>query len=77
PNHEKNQWAPDISYYNGRYWLYYAVSAFGSNTSAIGLASTDRISSGNWRDDGLVTRTTTSNNYNAIDPEMIVDKEGN
>ncbi|MBZ5213203.1 hypothetical protein CHCC14820_4176 [Bacillus paralicheniformis] len=77
PNHEKNQWAPDISYYNGRYWLYYAVSAFGSNTSAIGLASTDRISSGNWRDDGLVTRTTTSNNYNAIDPELVIDKEGN
>ncbi len=77
PNHEKNQWAPDISYYNGRYWLYYAVSAFGSNTSAVGLASTDRISSGNWRDDGLVTRTTTSNNYNAIDPELVIDKEGN
>ncbi|ARW42103.1 Arabinan endo-1,5-alpha-L-arabinosidase [Bacillus licheniformis] len=77
PNHEENQWAPDISYYNGRYWLYYAVSAFGSNTSAIGLASTDRISSGNWRDDGLVIRTTTSNNYNAIDPELVIDKEGN
>ncbi len=77
PKHEQNQWAPDISYYKGRYWLYYAVSSFGSNTSAIGLASTDRISSGNWRDDGLVTRTTASNNYNAIDPDMVVDKEGN
>jgi arabinan endo-1,5-alpha-L-arabinosidase len=31
-------WAPDISYHNGQYYLYYAVSAFGKNTSAIGVA---------------------------------------
>src|ERR1022692_4006907 len=30
-------WAPDISLYNGRYHLYYAVSTFGSRNSAIGL----------------------------------------
>src|SRR5205085_9186684 len=32
-------WAPDISYFNGRYHLYYSVSTFGSNHSAIGLAT--------------------------------------
>src|SRR5512146_3009513 len=26
-------WAPDISYFNGRYHLYYSVSTFGSNRS--------------------------------------------
>src|SRR5437867_7831093 len=30
-------WAPDISYVNGKYLLYYSVSTFGSNHSAIGL----------------------------------------
>ncbi|NPC93680.1 family 43 glycosylhydrolase [Bacillus sp. WMMC1349] len=77
PNHEENQWAPDVSYYNGRYWMYYSVSSFGSNQSMIGLASTDRISSGNWRDDGLVIRTTSANHYNAIDGDLVIDKDGN
>jgi len=39
PGFKGHIWAPDISYYNGRYYLYYAVSAFGKNTSAIGLAT--------------------------------------
>jgi len=32
-------WAPDISYHNGQYYLFYAVSAFGKNTSCIGVAT--------------------------------------
>ncbi|MEJ7682143.1 MAG: family 43 glycosylhydrolase [Segetibacter sp.] len=36
-------WAPDISYHNGQYYLYYAVSAFGKNTSAIGVATTKSL----------------------------------
>ena len=32
-------WAPDIIHHQGRYWLYYSVSKFGVNTSAIALAS--------------------------------------
>lgn len=77
PNYGQNQWAPDIQYYNGKYWLYYSVSSFGSNTSAIGLASSTSISSGSWKDEGLVIRSTSSNNYNAIDPELTFDKDGN
>lgn len=76
PNHETNQWAPDISYYNGRYWMYYSVSSFGTNTSLIGLLSTHSISSGQWRDDGLVIRSTSSNNYNAIDGDLVIDANG-
>ena len=33
-------WAPDISYFNGTYHLYYSVSTFGKNESAIGPPST-------------------------------------
>ncbi|MDL4841771.1 glycoside hydrolase family 43 protein [Aquibacillus rhizosphaerae] len=76
PNHESNQWAPDVQYYNGRYWVYYSVSSFGSNNSLIGLTSTESINSGNWRDDGLVIRSTTSDNYNAIDGDLVIDENG-
>src|SRR4051812_38902679 len=31
-------WAPDIQYFNGRYYLFYSVSQFGKNTSCIGVA---------------------------------------
>lgn len=70
-------WAPDVSSYNGRTWVYYAISTFGKNTSAIGLVSASSIAAGSWRDDGLVLRTTSSNDYNAIDPNLTLDKDGN
>ncbi|PAD38031.1 arabinan endo-1,5-alpha-L-arabinosidase [Terribacillus sp. 7520-G] len=76
PNHASNQWAPDVSYYNGRYWVFYSVSSFGSNTSLIGLTSTTSIQSGNWRDDGLVIRSTPANDYNAIDGDLVIDANG-
>src|SRR6185312_7152659 len=31
----RNLWAPDVSYRNGRYLMYYSASTFGSNKSAI------------------------------------------
>lgn len=69
-------WAPDIKFYNGRAWLYYAISTFGSRVSAIGLTSASSIAAGDWRDDGMVINSTSSNDYNAIDPDLIVDKDG-
>ena len=33
----RNAWAPDISFMHGKYHLYYSVSSFGVNHSAIGL----------------------------------------
>ena len=39
PGFKGHIWAPDISYYNGLYYLYYSVSAFGKNTSCIGVAT--------------------------------------
>ncbi|EPX56117.1 Arabinan endo-1,5-alpha-L-arabinosidase [Cystobacter fuscus DSM 2262] len=78
PNQTRNDvWAPDVHLYNGRVWLYYSISSFGSNTSAIGLVSATSVGAGSWRDDGLVIRTTSANNYNAIDPNLVVDASGN
>lgn len=70
-------WAPDISYHNGKYYMYYAASTFGSNHSGIFLATSTSGASGSWSNQGLVIETTTSSNYNAIDPNLVVDTSGN
>ena len=54
-------WAPDISYFDGLYHLYYAFSAFGKNTSGIALATNETLDRGSakykWVDHGLVIRS--------------------
>jgi arabinan endo-1,5-alpha-L-arabinosidase len=74
-------WAPDISYFNGLYHLYYAFSLFGKNTSGIALATNETLNPTDprykWADRGLVFRSTATNDYNAIDPNLILDKKGN
>ena len=69
-------WAPDISYHNGRYYLYYSASSFGSRHSAIFLATSPTGLSGSWTNLGIVTQTCAANNYNAIDPNLVVDASG-
>jgi arabinan endo-1,5-alpha-L-arabinosidase len=75
-----NMWAPDISYVDGRYRLYYAVSTFGSNRSAIGLATAATLDPDapgyGWRDEGLVLMSTPADDYNAIDPAFVSDARG-
>src|SRR5690242_19510923 len=54
-------WAPDISYHNGLYYLYYSVSAFGKNTSCIGVATNKTLNSSSpdfkWTDHGKVIQS--------------------
>ena len=73
-------WAPDVSYSNGRYRVYYSVSTFGSNRSAIGLATTASLDPSDpnygWRDEGEVFSSNKSDPYNAIDANIVVDREG-
>ncbi|KND29702.1 arabinan endo-1,5-alpha-L-arabinosidase [Streptomyces acidiscabies] len=69
-------WAPDISYRGGKYLLYYAVSTFGSNKSAIGLATSATGLPGSWTDQGTVYTSATSSDYNAIDPNLFVNDDG-
>jgi arabinan endo-1,5-alpha-L-arabinosidase len=76
----KELWAPDISYFNGKYHLYYAYSAFGVNTSGIALATNDTLDPASpkfkWHDEGLVLKSTESDNFNAIDPNIVMDDTG-
>lgn len=74
-------WAPDISYYKGKYYLYYSISAFGKNTSAIGLATNTTLDPADknfqWVDHGKVIESVPGvTNWNAIDPNLVVDKKG-
>lgn len=69
-------WAPDLSFRNGRFYLYYAASTFGSRTSAIFLATSPTAASGSWTNLGIVWQTSDSNDYNAIDPNLVVDANG-
>ncbi|MFC0203993.1 arabinan endo-1,5-alpha-L-arabinosidase [Novosphingobium soli] len=70
-------WAPDISYVNGEYRLYYSVSTFGSNRSAIGLATSPTLGAkAKWKDHGLVVMSTKEDDFNAIDPNFVVDAKG-
>jgi len=70
-------WAPDASFHDGTYYLYYSASTFGSNTSAIGLATSDSGLPGSWTDQGEVISSSPGDNFNAIDPSLTVDAEGN
>ena len=74
-------WAPDISRAaDGRYRLYYAVSTFGSNRSAIGLATSPTLDPDapgyGWRDEGPVVLSTARDDFNAIDANHVIDREG-
>lgn len=74
-------WAPDISFYNGLYYLYYAVSSFGRNTSAIGLAVNKTLNPADsdfkWIDQGMIIQSIPGRDlWNAIDPNIAVDDDG-
>jgi arabinan endo-1,5-alpha-L-arabinosidase len=73
-------WAPDISFFNGLYHVYYAASSFASNTSAIGLATNTTLDPSDpnylWVDQGEVLSSSSSDNFNAIDPTILVDSDG-
>jgi arabinan endo-1,5-alpha-L-arabinosidase len=73
-------WAPDISFRNGEYRLYYSVSTFGQNRSVIGLAVNPRLDpetpSAGWTDKGKVIESGSGDDFNAIDPNAFDDGQG-
>ena len=74
-------WAPDISVHNGVYYLFYSVSAFGKNTSCIGLATSPTLDPAapnfKWTDHGRVIQSVPGRDmWNAIDPNLIRDEAG-
>ena len=76
----KGMWAPDIVKIGDEFRLYYSISTFGSNRSAIGLAATPTLDRSSprfgWVDRGLVWRSTRSSDHNAIDPNIVIAEDG-
>ncbi len=82
PAYKGHTWAPDITRVGDRWALYYSCSTFGKNISAIGLttnATLDPTSPDyHWEDQGMVIQSTPGEtDWNAIDPNLIFDQEGN
>lgn len=78
PGFKGHIWAPDISFHNGEYYLYYSVSAFGKNTSCIGLVTNKTLDPSDkryrWVDHGKVIESVPGRDlWNAIDPNLALD----
>ena len=76
PSDRLNLWAPDISYWGGSFHVFYAASKFGVNTSCIGHATSPSLSSPSWTDHGPVICSKSSDDWNAIDPNVVLDDAG-
>lgn len=81
PTFDGHLWAPDIIQRNNQFYLYYSVSAFGKNTSAIGVTINKTLDPKSpdyrWEDKGIVVESVPNRDaWNAIDPAVIVDEQG-
>jgi len=81
PSFNGHVWAPDIYHHDGKYYLYYSVSGFGKNTSAIGVTVNStldpRAPGYKWEDQGLVVQSVPGRDlWNAIDSHVIDDDKG-
>ncbi len=82
PEFDGNIWAPDIIFKNGKYYLYYSISSFAKNASAIGVATNVTLDPKNpkfkWEDQGIVVQSVPNRDrWNAIDPNIVFDKNNN
>jgi arabinan endo-1,5-alpha-L-arabinosidase len=73
-------WAPDISFFNGLYHVYYAGSTLGSQQSVIGLVTNPTLDPTDpaykWTDQGEVLGSAPGDDFNAIDPNIFIDTDG-
>lgn len=76
----RNYWAPELYQHDGTWYLYYSVSTFGSNTSAIGLRTGSTLDPDDpdygWTDQGMVWSSDLADMYNAIDAGILEDADG-
>jgi arabinan endo-1,5-alpha-L-arabinosidase len=74
-NNGTDVWAPDIVRVGGQFYLYYAVSSWGSFNSAIALATNPVLDPKDpayqWTDRGIVVSSNGNEDLNAIDPGVI------
>ncbi|HUO07501.1 MAG TPA: arabinan endo-1,5-alpha-L-arabinosidase [Phycisphaerae bacterium] len=70
-------WAPDLSFFNNQFHLYYCISNFGKNRSIIAFATSPTLDPASpnyhWTDHGKVFESLPTNPYNAIDPAITFD----
>ncbi|WP_372015225.1 arabinan endo-1,5-alpha-L-arabinosidase [Pseudoxanthomonas sp. 10H] len=81
PKFNGHVWAPDISYHDGTYHLFYSISTGGKNTSAIGVATNTTLDRADpafrWVDHGIVLRSVPHRDlWNAIDANLVEDADG-
>ncbi len=74
-------WAPDIHFSNGKYYLYYSVSAWMNFNSSIGLVTNSTLNKNDpaykWVDEGqIISFKNGGEGVNVIDPNIFVDRDG-
>lgn len=79
-NNGVDVWAPQVIPLNGEYYLYYAVSSWGSFVSVVGLATNPTLNPKDprykWTDRGPVVNSSAGENLNAIDPGVLHAPDG-
>lgn len=81
PEQKGHLWAPDISYRDGKYHLYYSVSAWMNFNSSVGYATNTTLDASDpaykWTDEGMIVDFRNGGEgVNVIDPNVFVDFDG-
>jgi arabinan endo-1,5-alpha-L-arabinosidase len=70
-------WAPDISYFNGEYHLYYNGSKLHTQQTVIGLVTNTTLDPAapayKWVDRGMILQSKQGDDFNALDPTILID----
>lgn len=73
-------WAPDISYFQGEYHLYYNASILYSQRTVIALVTNSTLDATDpaykWVDRGVVLASKDGDDFNALDPNIFTDNDG-
>ena len=68
-------WCPGLTYFGGKYRIYYAVTRNCCNTSAMAQLTNVTLDKDDpryaWKDEGIVMESTEADDWNAIDPHII------
>lgn len=79
-NNGMDVWAPDIIRMNGEFYVYYAVSSWGSFQSVVALATNPTLDPKDpdykWTDRGVVVSSNGNEDLNAIDPGVMKGPDG-
>lgn len=81
PEQKGHLWAPDIHYRNGKYHVYYSVSAWMNFNSSIGYTTNVTLDTNDsdysWIDEGkVISYKNGGEGVNVIDPNIFLDTDG-